>query len=215
MQLAKNVKRANKCARYSLYAMVEVLEFLQALSVDFDHTRNFVYSLVSVASGYSPMLMSLLLLDVLNKNRSLQKVMDIFKNNQDTMVATIILNFIFLYIFSFIAFTFFRRDYVADEGGEDEYKMYCDDLLQCVLSTVQAGLRIPGGIGAALTQPSYTDASFGPRWVFDLIFFFVINIVLINVFFGLIIDAFADMRALRAEKSEESDRRCFICGITK
>lgn len=46
-------------------------------------------------------------------------------------------------------------------------------------------------------------------------FFFVINIVLINVFFGLIIDAFADMRALRAEKSEESDRRCFICGITK
>lgn len=111
VQLAKNVKRSSKCARYSLYAMLEVVEFLNALSVDFDHMRNFVYSLVSVLSGYSPMLMSLLLLDVLNKNRSLQKVMDIFKNNQDTMVATIILNFIFLYIFSFIAFTFFRRDY--------------------------------------------------------------------------------------------------------
>ena len=46
-------------------------------------------------------------------------------------------------------------------------------------------------------------------------FYFIINIILINVFFGLIIDAFADLRAEKAEKFADSDRRCFICGITK
>lgn len=53
------------------------------------------------------------------------------------------------------------------------------------------------------------------RWVFDLLFFFVIQVLTINIFFGLIIDAFADIREERAEKLADSDRRCFICGINK
>lgn len=61
--------------------------------------------------------------------------MDLFKNNLNTMIATIILNFIFLYIFTFIAFTFFRSDF-RGESEYSEYNMYCQDLLSCMLSTV-------------------------------------------------------------------------------
>ena len=93
--------------------------------------------------------MGLLLLDVLNKNKALQKVMDLFKNNNDTMIATVILNFIFLYIFTFVAFTFFKDDYKG-ESEYSEYNMYCENLLQCMLSTVQAGLRTGGGVGSSM-----------------------------------------------------------------
>lgn len=128
-----------------------MVEFIDALSVDFDHLRNVGYSVVSIASSYSPMLMGLLLLDVLNKNKSLQKVMDLFKSNVNTMVATIILNFIFLYIFTFVSFTLFREDFRGAEG-EGEYKMFAENLLSTFLTTVQAGLRSGGGVGSSLYQ---------------------------------------------------------------
>lgn len=53
------------------------------------------------------------------------------------------------------------------------------------------------------------------RYVFDFTFFLVINIVLLNIFFGIIIDAFADKRALLDEENSEMENQCFICGITK
>lgn len=46
-------------------------------------------------------------------------------------------------------------------------------------------------------------------------FFLIINIVLLNIFFGIIIDAFADKRAVNAEQDLEMMNKCFICGISK
>ena len=43
----------------------------------------------------------------------------------------------------------------------------------------------------------------------------LINIILLNIFFGIIIDAFADKRALLNEHVEEMENYCFICGISK
>ena len=43
----------------------------------------------------------------------------------------------------------------------------------------------------------------------------VITIILMNIFFGIIIDSFADKRATEAETEAEVQGQCFICGISK
>lgn len=43
----------------------------------------------------------------------------------------------------------------------------------------------------------------------------IINIVLMNIFFGIIIDSFADKRAGASEIDAEVQGLCFICGISK
>jgi hypothetical protein len=43
----------------------------------------------------------------------------------------------------------------------------------------------------------------------------IINLILLNIFFGIIIDAFADKRALLSEEQTELENQCFICGISK
>jgi len=43
----------------------------------------------------------------------------------------------------------------------------------------------------------------------------VIIVILMNIFFGIIIDSFADKRARGAEIEDEVQGQCFICGITK
>jgi hypothetical protein len=36
------------------------------------------------------------------------------------------------------------------------------------------------------------DAEFYPRYVYDLVFYLLVNVILMNVLFGTVIDSFAD-----------------------
>lgn len=55
----------------------------------------------------------------------------------------------------------------------------------------------------------------GVRLVFDLAFFIVVLVVLLNVFLGMIIDTFGSLRAEKNEKLLDTTEVCFICGIEK
>jgi hypothetical protein len=53
------------------------------------------------------------------------------------------------------------------------------------------------------------------RYTFDLTFFFLVTIILLNLIFGIIIDAFADMRDARNQVDHDVKERCFICGLNR
>lgn len=135
--------------------------------------------------------------------------------------------FVVLYFYSFLAFLSFREDFVNiglpyyvanvddDQDHNPDFNMYCDSLTKCLASVVNYGIRAGGGIGDVLKQSWNTDANYYQRYMFDYTFFMIINIVLMNIFFGIIIDSFADKRAGAAEIDSEVQGLCFICGISK
>lgn len=43
----------------------------------------------------------------------------------------------------------------------------------------------------------------------------IINVILMNIFFGMIIDSFADKRQGAEDIKKEVEGQCFICGISK
>ena len=49
-------------------------------------------------------------------------------------------------------------------------------------------------------SPRYSDGSYAQRTVFDLLFFIVVLVLLLNIIFGIVLDTFATMR-------EESNER--------
>jgi len=51
--------------------------------------------------------------------------------------------------------------------------------------------------------------------VFDLTFFFIINVILLNIIFGIIIDAFAELRDVRIAEQKDINEVCLICGKNK
>ena len=104
-----------------------------------------------------------------------------------------------VYIFSFIALQYFNKEYTNEAG----FNIYCDTLSNCLYSTLAYGMRAGGGIGDDLEQPVITDAHYRPRYWFDFLFFIIVNIVLLNILFGIIIDSFADKRAQDAEINAE------------
>ena len=48
--------------------------------------------------------------------------------------------------------------------------------------------------------------------VYDLLFFFIVIIIVLNLIFGVIIDTFADLRSEKQKKEEILKTTCFICG---
>ena len=55
-------------------------------------------------------------------------------------------------------------------------------------------MRNGGGIGDVLRQPSSKDPLFMVRVLYDILFFFIVIIIVLNLIFGVIIDTFADLR---------------------
>lgn len=56
------------------------------------------------------------------------------------------------------------------------------------------GIRAGGGIGEALGQLTRDSDHYWFRVIFDLSFFIIIIICLLNIIFGIIIDTFAALR---------------------
>lgn len=141
-------------------------------------------------------------------------MLTIFNENKIALGSTLLLFFVMIYIFSFYAFMSFKDNYKAGDDYLD-FNLYCTTLIDCLMSTANYGVRAGGGIGDVLYQPLKTDPEWTERWVIDFAFFMIINIILMNIFFGIIIDSFAEKRAKQAEIEEEVNDNCFICSINK
>jgi inositol 1,4,5-triphosphate receptor type 3 len=97
------------------------------------------------------------------------------------------------------------------------------------LTTLNQGIRAGGGIGEYMRpsdpfggnsiqggdvkQDTYRYWVF--RLIFDLGFFLMLNIVLLNLVFGIIIDTFAERRFARQEKNVNKNQFCFICDVSR
>ena len=72
-------------------------------------------------------------------------------------------------------------------------------------------MRAGGGIGEAITHVDINNSHYWSRFIFDLTFFIIVIICLLNIIFGIIIDTFAALRDQRNELVEQIENNCFIC----
>ena len=80
------------------------------------------------------------------------------------------------------------------------------------MTTLNHGLRNGGDIGDVLRSPSNKEPLFAARVIYDMLFFFIVIIIVLNLIFGVIIDTFADLRSEKQQKEEIMKNSCFICG---
>ena len=73
-----------------------------------------------------------------------------------------------------------------------------------------------GGIGDVLAPQSYaTKNEYYLRVVFDLSFFLIVVIILLNIIFGIIIDTFAELRDGKKTRDDDKYTVCYICNIER
>lgn len=102
----------------------------------------------------------------------------------------------------------------AGETEQDKERT-CETLLMCIVTVLSHGLRSGGGVGDVLRKPSKEEPLFAARVIYDLLFFFMVIIIVLNLIFGVIIDTFADLRSEKQKKEEILKTTCFICGLER
>jgi len=184
-----------------------------------------------------PFFYSILLIDFITQEETLQNVIRSVTRNVRSIIFTFILAVILVYFFSIVGFMFLQDDFLIEvnpvysaqhceaPGHEDEClavldqetvkERSCDTLWMCIITTLNQGLRNGGGIGDVLRPPSSTEPFYTLRLIYDMLFFFVVIIIVLNLIFGVIIDTFADLRTEKNNKEEIIKNTCFICGLER
>ncbi|KAH8407261.1 hypothetical protein KR222_011790 [Zaprionus bogoriensis] len=103
----------------------------------------------------------------------------------------------------------------ASASGGEAKERSCDSLVMCIVTTLNQGLRNGGGIGDILRAPSSKEGLFVARVIYDLLFFFIVIIIVLNLIFGVIIDTFADLRSEKQQKEAILKTTCFICSLNR
>ena len=200
--------------------LLKALRGMILLTSDWSVIYIYLYLMFSLAGLLiSPFFFVFHLFDIIPRSRILHHVIMAITKPARPLAMTCILGIIIIYTFTVIAYVFLRSAYVIDSDGEGSYST-CDSVFQCMLVTAAEGLTHGGGIAEFLDPKNYQEsnvftAMFGLRYFFDILFFVVVFIVLLNIIFGIIVDTFGELRAIRNRTEEEMKDFCFICSLSR
>lgn len=189
-------------------------QYIISIFWDFQASYSSIYMIISYFALEWYMLYSILLLDIIKRSDDLINILKSITLNYKQLIYTMILGIIIVYLFTIIGFIYFSRFYI-DDLDVSSVTTYCGSLRECFISNLVTGVRYGGGIGFALEQVAKGDSDYWNRLLFDMAFFIIVPIILLNVIFGIIIDTFAELRDERAAKIEDMMENCFICGKNK
>jgi len=93
----------------------------------------------------------------------------------------------------------------------------CSSAGECFLNFIDYGLRLGGGIGDVIPRTSYkfnesgSPNYFYPRLIINTLFHILVNLILQNIFFGIIVDTFTEFRDESNQKDEDKRNKCIMC----
>uniref|UniRef100_A0A8C2W970 Inositol 1,4,5-trisphosphate receptor n=1 Tax=Cyclopterus lumpus TaxID=8103 RepID=A0A8C2W970_CYCLU len=214
----------------------------RAMVMDVEFLYHLAYVLTSTLGLFvHELFYSILLFDLIYREETLFNVIKSVTRNGRSILLTALLALILVYLFSIVGFLCLKEDFIMEvdplrpvekySDGVLLYKYYyslvpvvseepsseraCDTLLMCIVTVLNHGLRNGGGVGDVLRKPSKNEPLFAARVVYDLLFYFIVIIIVLNLIFGVIIDTFADLRSEKQKKEEVLKTTCFICGLER
>lgn len=191
----------------------------QAVLSDYEAVYHFIYLFVCLMGVIHPLFYAFLLLHLIYKEETLRNVIKSVTTNGKSILLTALFAQILIFQFAIAGHIFFqddfRREYEPTDDGETLRESSCSTLIRCIITTTYSGLRSGGGIGDVLRAVKSDSSYFIFRTLFDMFYFFIINLICLNLLFGVIIDTFAALRQEKQKKEDILRNTCFICGLPR
>ena len=176
---------------------------------------EFIFSLIGAILRRGEIIYAFLLLPIIDLNKLIKNIIVSIKLFYEEVSLTFFFMAIVIYIFSNFAFFFFNEDYETSLEYKDDN--LCKTLIFCFLNAMDSGLRARGGIGDSGKKISFLSRKghYLKRIIMDDFFFILIVITAIDLVFGIIIRAFANLRDVEQKHDNDRKNHCFICHVNK
>ncbi|KAK7486477.1 hypothetical protein BaRGS_00022278, partial [Batillaria attramentaria] len=145
------------------------------------------------------------LLHMVLLNQLLQRVILAVTRNGVSLILVAILGLVIMFMFSLVAFAFFRGLLEEDNGRQ------CTTAYECFVTLIHHGF-VEGmytTFEQQLSGRSFTSTLAVAS--FDLIFFILITTIGLNIIFGIIVDTFSELRDSKWQIDNDMKSNCFIC----
>lgn len=151
------------------------------------------------------------LFTIYNISPTVRIVISAITTHYTQLLITFLMMIFFIYLFAFLIMTQFQN-----ETWDTWAHLNCDKLYYCFFAVLNYGLRYGGGIGEVMKINSYDNAGiFFNELALQFLFFIIINILLLNIIFGIIIDTFSQLRDENDQRDDDESDVCFVCGKTR
>ena len=157
------------------------------------------------------------ILAIANINKILGNIFSAMVKNIAPMSLVILFILMVSYIYSWFSLyfldDFFNFKVMEYESRQFIEESFCKSSIQCFLYITQYGLTAGGGVGETLDKVSFKESPgiFVLRFFYDIIFFSFITLILFNIFTGIIVGAFEELRDKTNRYEEDKNNKCYIC----
>ena len=169
----------------------------------------------------SSMFLIIPILFVCNLSNTLFAIFKAIQLKAKQLGIVLLFTYLIVYLFSWLAFYIFADDFVYYDvkninSGEQISENFCYSSIQCWMFIVNYGIRSGGGIADALHKSSYktNQKYYIQRFLFDMLFHLIIVLLLLNIFLGIIVDAFGELRNKNWQTDKDKSSICFICQLS-
>eukprot|EP01062_Namystynia_karyoxenos_P061894 TRINITY_DN5461_c0_g1_i1.p1 TRINITY_DN5461_c0_g1~~TRINITY_DN5461_c0_g1_i1.p1 ORF type:complete len:566 (+),score=182.39 TRINITY_DN5461_c0_g1_i1:354-2051(+) len=162
--------------------------------------------------AHHPLWLSIHCLGIVRSSHSLHNVIKAVTQNGRALVLTALLGIIVVYLFSVGTYVFFADSMVHKSASMGEEHV-CASLAGCFAYSLTHGVRSGGGIGDLMDDPHLHSPQYSFQMLWEVVFWVVVVVFLLNIVFGIIVDTFAELRAHKELVEEDIRNKCFICGL--
>lgn len=209
---AQNSLSATKNEKLSKFQLIKIALWDAFLLKNEVNGFLFVFFLgiLSIVFEFSWYFNGLQLASFINLNKYLKNILLVIQKRYLQLLLTLILLVIVVYLFTLIAFYFFHQEFYSSELNEN----LCETLMICFITEINYALRNDGGI---MPKRNFSQDNVIAiyRFFYDLMFFFPINILLLNAILGIIVDTFKELREKKDQEDYDKENICFICGLSR
>ena len=176
----------------------------------------FIISLVGSLMKRGEIIYAFLLLAILDLNQTLKGIAISIKLRGPELGASFLLLIFLVYFYSNIGFFYLNDNFQADIEN-DIPDNYCLCLSFCFMTNFDAGIRARGGAADQMIRISFerNDNLYYIRIIYDISYFLICIIIMIDLVFGIILGTFSDMREKERKYDSDKINNCFICHITR
>jgi hypothetical protein len=165
------------------------------------NTSYLLFAVLSVQTDYHH-LATFLLLDIVRLSPVTQDTLNAIWMPRKMLFMTVLLTFILVYVYAVFAF------FTFNDEDNFTYALSTHTLVNAFKEFLRYGSP-SGSLNNDMVQTVHTY-----RWIFDVTFF-MMCFTMWNVIKGITIDTFVELRQELELRLEDTEEKCFVCGIDK
>ena len=153
---------------------------------------------------------------LIRREETLRNVIKSVTKNAYSILMTGFLGLIIILLYSIFVYLYFANDFVIDMDDGTQYQPCLRTLWECYVAHVNYGLRDGGGIGERIRDIRLDLSTLNVLRIFFIVsFFLVVNLLILQLVYCIIVDSFATLRGEKHSKEEQLRNTCFVCGLDR